>query len=253
MKNLNSYIRRLEKGMEDKLFFLPHLDMNEYDVIVEFGCANGRLLRRIQPVIDRTITTLVGFDKNEDILEIARNISPEMVFTSNWEDVEKILAKKQKKSLIIFSSVWHEIGRENYEKIFKEMKEFDAIVIRDMKSPIQGAEPIDAPTRTRIAKHVPKWQFEEFENKWGRIDNKENLYRFLLMYTYLDNWDEEMKEDYFSTPWAEIDWALEDEYDKIYVNSYTLESKKNEIERIFNHSMKDITHHQVIYVRKTDK
>ena len=31
MKNLNSYIRRLEKGMEDKLFFLPHLDMNEYD------------------------------------------------------------------------------------------------------------------------------------------------------------------------------------------------------------------------------
>ena len=105
MKNLNSYIRRLEKGMEDKLFFLPHLDMNEYDVIVEFGCANGRLLRRIQPVVDRTITTLVGFDKNEDILEIARNISPEMVFTSNWEDVEKILAKKQKKSLIIFSSV----------------------------------------------------------------------------------------------------------------------------------------------------
>ena len=72
MKNLNSYIRRLEKGMEDKLFFLPHLDMNEYDVIVEFGCANGRLLRRIQPVVDRTITTLVGFDKNEDILEIAR-------------------------------------------------------------------------------------------------------------------------------------------------------------------------------------
>ena len=32
-----------------------------------------------------------------------------------------------------------------------------------------------------------------------------------------------------------------------------VESKKNEIERIFNHSKKDITHHQVIYVRKTDK
>lgn len=250
MKNLNSYIRRLEKGMEDKLFFLPHLDMNEYDVIVEFGCANGRLLRRIQPVVDRTITTLVGFDKNEDILEIARNISPEMVFTSNWEDVEKILSKKQKKSLIIFSSVWHEISQEYYENIFNEMKKFTTIVIRDMKAPIKGAEPIDAPTRDRIKKMVPEWQFNEFEEKWGRIDNKKTLYRFLLMYTYLDNWDNEINEDYFSTPWAEINWALEKDYDVIYLNSYTLEYKKDMIAKMFDHHMKDITHHQVIYTRK---
>ena len=173
-------------------------------------------------------------EDDEDIVGLLRlyleKDGYKVISVDNGEDAFKILAKKQKKSLIIFSSVWHEIGRENYEKIFKEMKEFDAIVIRDMKSPIQGAEPIDAPTRTRIAKHVPKWQFEEFENKWGRIDNKENLYRFLLMYTYLDNWDEEMKEDYFSTPWSEIDWALEDEYDKDtrvkFLNVIESESKR---------------------------
>lgn len=39
MKNLNGYIKKLEKGMEDKLFFLRHIDMNEYSLVVEFGCA----------------------------------------------------------------------------------------------------------------------------------------------------------------------------------------------------------------------
>ena len=84
----------------------------------------------------------------------------------------------------------------------------------------------------------------------GRIDNKTKLYRFFLMYTYIDNWDVEINEDYFSTPWDEISWNLENEYDTVFSSSYTLESKKEEIQRVFGHQMKDITHHQVIYTRK---
>lgn len=250
MKNLNSYIKQLENNMQDKLFFLKHLDINEYSLIVEFGCANGRLLRRIEPVINRDEATLVGFDNNTEIIEIAQKISPEIVFTSNFDDIRKMTKETSKKSLIIFSSVWHEIKPEYYEQIFKEMKLFDTIVIRDMKAPIMGAEPIDAPTRERIAKKVAPWQFEEFEEKWGRIDNKTKLYRFFLMYTYIDNWDVEINEDYFSTPWDEISWNLENEYDTVFSSSYTLESKKEEIQRVFGHQMKDITHHQVIYTRK---
>lgn len=250
MKNLNSYIRKLEKGVEDKLFFLKHIDISDYSLIVEFGCANGRLLRRIEPVVDMKNTKLVGFDINEEILDIARNISHEMTFTSNWEEVVEMLKHTSKKSLIIFSSVWHEINPKYYESIFSKMKEFTTIVIRDMKAPISGSEPIDEPTRERIAKRVSEWQFKEFEEKWGRIDDKEKLYRFLLMYTYIDNWDIEVNEDYFSTPWAEIDWNLEEEYNKIFSNSYTLEYKKEQIEKFFSHTMKDITHHQVIYTKK---
>ena len=250
MRNLNSYIRKLEKGMEDKLFFLKYIDISEYSLIVEFGCANGRLLRRIEPVVHLDETKLVGFDINEEILDIAKNISKEMTFTSNWDEVLEMLKVTPKKSLIIFSSVWHEIDKKYNETLFEEMKKFTTIVIRDMKAPVQSAEPIDEPTRERIAKRVPEWQFKEFENKWGRIDNKEKLYRFLLMYTYLDNWDNEINEDYFSTPWAEIDWNLEEEYDKVYSSSYTLEYKKEQIEKYFQHTMKDITHHQVVYTRK---
>ncbi len=250
MKNLNNYIKKLEKSLEDKLFFLKHIDINDYSLVVEFGCANGRLLRRIEPVIDKEVTKLVGFDINEEIIEIAKMISPEITFLTKWDEVLDILKNTTKKSLIIFSSVWHEINPQYYEKIFNEMKKFTTIVIRDMKEPIQSAEPIDAPTRDRIKKMVPEWQFDEFEAKWGRIDNKKTLYRFLLMYTYLDNWDNEINEDYFSTPWAEINWTLEKDYDIIYLNSYTLEYKKTEIARIFDHHMKDITHHQVIYTRK---
>ncbi len=250
MKNLNSYIRNLEFSMRDKLFFLKHIDITEYSLIVEFGCANGRLLRRIEPVISLEQTKLIGFDINEEIIEIAKNISPEITYTTSWDDVVKEVEKTTKKSLIIFSSVWHEINPSYYSKIFQEMKRFDTIVIRDMKAPIMGSEPIDAPTRERIAHRVAPWQLEEFESKWGRIDNKEKLYHFFLMYTYLDNWDNEIKEDYFSTPWEEISWSLEDDYDVIFSSSYTLEYKKNEIERIFGHQMKDITHHQVIYEKR---
>lgn len=250
MKNLNSYIRKLEKGMDDKLFFLKHIDISEYSLIVEFGCANGRLLRRIEPVVDLNNTKLVGFDINEEMIAIAKNISKEMFFTSNWKDVLELLNTTPKKSLIIFSSVWHEIDKVYYDAIFEEMKKFSTIVIRDMKAPIASAEPIDEPTRDRIAKRVPKWQFDEFEEKWGRIDNKKALYRFLLMYTYLDNWDNEINEDYFSTPWAELDWNLEEQFDKVFNNSYTLEYKKEQIEKSFQHTMKDITHHQVIYIKK---
>lgn len=120
MKNLNGYIKKLEKGMEDKLFFLRHIDISDYSLVVEFGCANGRLLRRIESVIDRSATKLVGFDINEEIIMIAKNISPEITFTSKWEDVLALLENTPKKSLIIFSSVWHEISQEYYENIFNE-------------------------------------------------------------------------------------------------------------------------------------
>lgn len=250
MKSLNSYIRKLEKGVEDKLFFLKHIDISEYSLIVEFGCANGRLLRRIEPVVDLQSTKLVGFDINEEILDIAKNISREMTFTSNWKEIEEMLKQTPKKSLILFSSVWHEIDPKYNEDIVSKMKAFTTIVIRDMKEPIFGSEPIDEPTRQRIAKRVPEWQFHEFEEKWGRIDNKKTLYRFLLMYTYVDNWDVEVNEDYFSTPWAEIDWDLEKEYDRVFSHSYALQYKKEQIEKIFSHTMKDITHHQVIYTKK---
>ena len=104
-----------------------------------------------------------------------------------------------------------------------------------------------------IARLNPKLLFcyDRFYTKiLGRIDNKKTLYRFLLMYTYLDNWDNEINEDYFSTPWSEINWALEKDYDVIYLNSYTLEYKKDAIAKMFDHHMKDITHHQVIYTKK---
>lgn len=249
MKNLNGYIKNLESNMRDKLFFLKHIDISEYSLIVEFGCANGRLLRRLLPVCEEGCN-LIGFDNNSEIIEIAKHISPNMMFTTSWKDIVKEVEKTSKKSLIIFSSVWHEISKDYYSKIFEQMKLFDTIVIRDMKSPLASTEPIDAPTRERISKRVAMWQFEEFEAKWGRIDDKETLYRFFLMYTYLDNWDTEINEDYFSTPWEEITWNLEDTYDTIFSSSYTLESKKSEILRVFEHPMKDITHHQVIYTKK---
>lgn len=34
----------MSKSLNDKLFFLKEIDINSYDVIVDFGCAEGALL-----------------------------------------------------------------------------------------------------------------------------------------------------------------------------------------------------------------
>lgn len=49
MNDIKGYIERLDKSMtrKEKLFFFNKVKLASYDFIVDFGCANGRLLYEV--------------------------------------------------------------------------------------------------------------------------------------------------------------------------------------------------------------
>lgn len=252
MKDFNTYKLNLKKSMEDKLFFLDKIDIHEYDLIVDFGCGTGELLRKIKrhhPIINGF--KLIGYDTSEEMIKEASTVSLGLpiLFTNEWKSIEdKLNSLQYSKSLIIFSSVLHEIEPKEQRKIIHNiMPLFDTVVIRDMKRPSNN-EPISNNTRKRVLKQVGSWQAEMFEKKWGKIRDKENLYRFFLMNEFVENFESEVEEDYFSVLWSDIAWTLEENgFKPKYVESFTLPYRKEQVKKRFNHDMQDFTHRKAIY------
>ena len=249
MKDLNVYQLRLEQSLDSKMFFVDKVNLKQYDVIVDFGCGTGALLDRLYREIgDNCI--LVGYDINADMLIAGRRKNSNIIFTDNINYVEN-LVNSSKKSMVIFSTVLHEIGQEKQKELIKNfMPLFTTVVIRDMKRPLNN-EPISNLTRKRVLSKVAPWQAQMFESRWGKIRNKENLYRFFLMNEFVENFETEVEEDYFSTLWSEIMWKLEEKgYSVAYENSYTLPYRRKQVKKIFFHVMHDITHRELIMTKE---
>lgn len=257
MKDFNIYNLRMVAAMQEKLFFLDKINLKEYDLIVDFGCATGELIRNIIPAVRQPggkLVTITGFDINEDMLHAARHNIPGEIDNIEIDLCRDIIEleynlKRAKKSLIIFSSVMHEMSQAAQRRVITTlMPKFDTIVIRDMKRPLNN-EPVANITRKRVLSKVAPWQAAMFESRWGKIKDKETLYRFFLMNEFVENFESEVEEDYFGVLWSEIDWQLEDDYKKVFESSYTLPYRKQQVKRVFNHVMHDITHRKVIYTK----
>lgn len=256
MKDFNIYNLRMASAMNDKLFFLQHINLREYDLIVDFGCATGSLINQLIPCTSKDKKVqIVGFDINEEMLAHARRSVYgegecfEVDFCSDLESVNWHLEQPHQKTMIIFSSVLHEVPVYEQLKLISLMKKFTTVVIRDMKRPLNN-EPVSNRTRKRVLAQVAPWQAQMFESRWGKIRDKETLYRFFLMNEFIENFDTEVEEDYFSVLWSEIAWCLELESDVVYESSFTLPYRKQQVKKRFNHVMHDITHRKVIYTKR---
>lgn len=249
MKDFNTYKLNLSKSIEEKVFFMNHIDINEYDLILDFGCGTGELLNAIAQELHNDNTILIGYDINKEMLKVASRsvFGHPAEFISSLERLSEFMHDKVN-TLIIFSSVLHEIDANNQMKIIKEvMPLFSTIVIRDMKRPLNN-EPISNITRKRILNQVAPWQAQMFESRWGKIRDKETMYRFFLMNEFVENFETEVEEDYFGVLWSDIKWELESHhYYTIYERTYTLPYRKQQVKRRFNHVMHDITHGERIF------
>ena len=67
ISNIHSYIESMELGYLDKLFFMDKIDP---DVIVDFGCADGRILSKISKI--KPNIKLIGYDLDNDMLQNAK-------------------------------------------------------------------------------------------------------------------------------------------------------------------------------------
>lgn len=253
MKDFNTYKLNLSKSLEDKLFFLKYINVDEYDFILDFGCGTGEVLRCIADAMDNKDASLVGYDTNPEMLDYAiaktRYHYGNISYVSDLKNLDLLMKGKQK-TLIIFNSVLHEMSELAQRKVIGTlMPQFTSVVIRDMKRPLSN-EPISNMTRKRVLAQVAPWQAAMFESRWGKIKDKENLYRFFLMNEFVENFETEVEEDYMSVLWSDITWRLESGYNTVYQQSFTLPYRKQQVKKRFNHVMHDITHRKVIYTKK---
>lgn len=249
------YCESMAKSLEDKLFFLNEIDINDYDYIVDFGCADGRILEVLDERLTNRKTILIGIENNkvmfDQLVLLAARAKHRMIVSIELIDGDKIynlLERADKKSLIIFSSVLHEYDWEYFKPFFIL---FDTIVIRDMQEPENFCRNVSESTRALVTKDFPGELLAKLERKYGRINDLETLYRYFLMYRYVDNFDHELQEDYFDVDWGGLkEWVIDRMlFHILYEKDYILPFIKQDIETKFGYELKYPTHKQIIFVK----
>lgn len=250
------YCESMAKSLDDKLFFLNEIDINEYDYIVDFGCADGRILEVLDEKLTNRKTILIGIEKNkvmfDQLVSLAGRAKHRMIVSIELIDgdneIFNLLKRGGKKSLIIFSSVLHEYDWENFQRFFYF---FDTIVIRDMQEPENFCRNVSDSTRASVTKDFPEELLAKLERKYGRINDLETLYRYFLMYRYADNFDHELQEDYFGVDWGGLkEWLIDRMlFHVLYEKDYILPFIKQDIATKFGYELKYPTHKQIIFVR----
>lgn len=245
-----TYNERMELSMLDKLFFLDKISP---DLIVDFGCANGALLRSISQI--KPDVNIIGFDNDQEM--VIKYSSKESPITTNWDSIKEFIYKA-KHPAIILSSVIHEVFHYGskadidifWDRVFNSG--FEYIVIRDM-IPNRSIDRLSCINDVKKVYHkfLGTKALDDFERVWGTIENNKQLIHFLLKYRYLEpNWEREVRENYMPVTRESLLAKIPLKYDIIfhehYILPYILQSVKDDMKI----EIKDPTHLKLI-LRKT--
>ena len=240
-----TYNGRMELSMIDKLFFA---DKVQPDLVVDFGCADGSLLRHLKelkPELD-----VIGFDTDPNTGSNFVNIA------HNWGLIEELIKKAKDPSLIL-SSVIHEVCHyasraeidDFWQKVFGS--NFRYIIIRDMVP----SRSIDRPScindvKKAYHKFLHTKALTDFEGIWGSIESNRQLLHFLLKYRYLTpNWDREVRENYLPITREDLLAKIPNEYDVLFHEHYVLPFIWQSVKNDTGIEIKDPTHIKLILKR----
>lgn len=242
-RNYNTYLLGMEKSKFEKLFFINHLNLSEFDIIIDFGCGAGDVIKTCAE--NSYNTHCYGIDKDPFMInragENCKNLS-NVVFV---EDIEQVQIWPEARILLIFSSVLHEVN--NYwftlKNFIKSHSGYITVVIRDMywNYELEGFD-INQIELAKVIKKSNPNQLSEFVAKYG-MRWERDLYHFLLKYSYVDNWELELEENYFSVPWDCIEHLAKS---IIYDKKYILPFKKERIREDFGINLLHPTHRMLI-------
>lgn len=197
IQDMRIYLHRMQKSVLDKMFFADKV-FEPIEAVVDFGCANGELIKALHAFWDDC--RYVGYDISAKMVAAARENVPQAEFTCDWDN----LGVDPRKSLINISSTIHEVysyGTAEDVRIFWERvfhSGFKYVTIRDMMLSEAAFAPAD-PEDIRRVRENPRYavQLAEYEAVWGPIATRHDLAHYLLKYTYTQNWDREVRENYF--------------------------------------------------------
>lgn len=249
IQNYNIYTANMQKSMQDKLFFINKIDTSSITDFVDFGCADGTLLKFLKDKLPDV--HLVGYDNDRAMLTIAQQNNKDAVFLSDFSEcVSKITPQT---SILNLSSVLHEVySYSSISEVLQFWKQifaanFKYIVIRDFCYDSSIFRETEKSDLQKVMKYGDVTQVKSFENFHGSLSWNKNLVHFLLKYRYIENWDREVRENYFPISLeALLDIIKKSEYEIVYSNHYTLPFTKDIVKKDFGIDIKDHTHIQLI-------
>ena len=267
--NIEYYNKEMQKGMEDKLFFVERLPKNQNYMFVDFGCADGSMINALASIYkDNPNNVYVGYDISDEMIKLAKTnyhgpVNANVRFTTNWDECRQSGSSVfvNRKKVLILSSVIHEVysygTEETICKFWDQVRysDFDYIIIRDMCP----SEDIDRDAKKSLtntierSRNVSIEQVKEFSEIWGTLTNNKNAIHFLLKYRWKVNWDREVRENYFPI-------YVEDLIEKItctgarykidYLNRFRVPFLDKCIKEDFNIELDDFTHIKAIFSKK---
>lgn len=251
--NYTVYTSGMDKSYADKLFFMDKVS-DSITGIVDYGCADGALLNRIKN--DVSDAKLVGFDVNEEMINLAKKKGG-CLFTTDYELV--LNSVDVKKSLLNISSVIHEVysysGLSGINKFWNNVfaSNFQYISIRDFCVSSSINRDADINDYTKVIRKANLEQIRDFESVWGSLRENRNLVHYLMKYRYLENWEREVRENYFPISLENLLSKIPtEEYEIIYFEDYVLPFTANKIYDDFGIRIHDNTHVKLLLKRKRD-
>lgn len=249
IRDMGGYLTRMQKSMLDKLFFADKI-FEPVEAVVDFGCADGELLRMLLAFWEDT--RCVGYDLNEQMLAAARQKLPEAFFTSRWED----LGVDPRRSLLNASSVIHEVyayGTEADVRLFWQRvfgSGFRYVTIRDMMLSDAARSPADPADLARVrACERYRTQLADYECIWGPIRTRHDLTHYLLKYTYQKNWEREVRENYLPVTVEDLTALIPAGYRVIWREHRPLPYIVWQVKRDFGIDLKEPTHGKFVIER----
>lgn len=252
ISNLQSYIEGMNFTMKDKLFFI---DMINFDVIVDFGCADGTFLEEISKL--KPSTKLIGYDLDDTMLQKASSkLGKRAIFTNNWEEAVRYTTGS-KNPILNLSSVIHEVYSYSRPNVVSKFwtdqvfgNDFKYITIRDMipSLEIDKREINDFKDDVKkVRSKSDRFYLNSFEKKWGDInDNYRTFVHYLMKYRFTDNWDREVNENYLPVSLETVKSKIPSSYKVIYEENFLLPFLKQQVKKDFNVELTHSTHTKMV-------
>jgi len=252
ISNLQSYIEGMKYSMKDKLFFT---DIFDFDVIVDFGCADGTFLEELSKI--KPNVKLIGYDLDDEMLSKAQSrLGKKALFTNNWYDAVKYTSSFRN-PLLNLSSVIHEVysySRPNVISQFWNSQvfggDFKHITIRDMIPSIEIEKQEISHFKDDVRKvrsKTDRFYLDSFEKKWGTISNNYRTFvHYLMKYRYTENWDREVNENYLPVSLETVKSKIPGDYKIIYEEDFLLQFLKDQVKKDFNVELTHSTHTKMI-------
>lgn len=240
ISNMNVYNNGMKKSMLDKIWFLDKID-DSINALYDYGCADGALLKMVSDMCPNM--RLYGYDVSAEMIDMAKkNVLAAFLSTSPKRNLQN--------TVLNASSVFHEIHayspdiQQDYDNIFKSGATY--IAIRDMFYAQHSCHATDPIMLANVLRYEDATKIAEFESFNGSLSDNRNFIHYLLTYRYLENWDREVRENYFPHSIEEFLKKIPSNYSIVYFEHYTLPFLKERVLSDFGITLSDPTHAKIL-------